>query len=182
MLPKGKLKKELIGYLRQKKKLRKNRKQSNESRGRISDMISIHVRPKEVKDRVMPGHWQGDLIMAKDHKSALGTMVERTTRTLILVPLKTKDAKSVRKSFAKELKTLPSQMKRSMTYDRGKELTEHKLLTKETKMQVYYCDPHSPLQRGTNENTNMLIRDFFPKQTDFSTFTRNEIKYVQKLF
>ena len=119
--------------------------------------------------------------MGKDHKSALGTIVERTTRALILVPLKAKDAKSVRKTFAKELKTLPSQMKRSMTYDRGKEMAEHKLFTKETKMQVFFCDPHSPWQRGTNENTNMLIRDFFPKQTDFSKFTRKEIKYVQKL-
>ena len=181
MLPKGELKKELIGYLRQKKKLRRNRKLSNDSRGKIPDMISIHERPKEVEDRIIPGHWEGDLIMGKDHKSALGTMVERTTRTVILVPLKTKDAKSVRKTFAKELKTLPSQMKRSMTYDRGKEMAEHKLFTKETKMQVFFCDPHSPWQRGTNENTNMLIRDFFPKQTDFSKFTRKEIKYVQKL-
>jgi IS30 family transposase len=181
MLPKGELKKELIGYLRQKKKLRKNRKLSNDSRGKIPDMISIHERPKEVEDRIIPGHWEGDLIMGKDHKSALGTMVERTTRTVILVPLKTKDAKSVRKTFAKELKTLPSQMKRSMTYDRGKEMAEHKLFTKQTKMQVYFCDPHSPWQRGTNENTNMLIRDFFPKQTDFSKFTRKEIKYIQKL-
>lgn len=181
MLPKGELKKELIGYLRQKKKLRKNRKQSKDSRGKIPGMISIHERPKEVEDRIIPGHWEGDLIMGKDHKSALGTIVERTTRALILVPLKAKDAKSVRKTFAKELKTLPSQMKRSMTYDRGKEMAEHKLFTKETKMQVFFCDPHSPWQRGTNENTNMLIRDFFPKQTDFSKFTRKEIKYVQKL-
>jgi len=111
------VKKELIGYLRQKKKLRKNRKLSNDSSGKIPDMIIIHERPKEVEDRIIPGHWEGDLILGKDHKSALGTMVERTTRNLIPVPLKTKDAKSVRKTFAKELKTLPSQMKRSMTYD-----------------------------------------------------------------
>ena len=181
MLPKGELRKELIGYLRQKKKLRKNRKSSTDKRGKIADMISIHERPKEVEDRIIPGHWEGDLVMGKDHKSAIGTMVERTTRTVILVPLKKKDATSVRKAFAKELKSLPNQMTLSLTYDRGKEMAEHKLFTKETKMQVYFCDPHSPWQRGTNENTNMLIRDFFPKQTDFSKFTRKEIKHVQKL-
>jgi len=181
MLPKGELRKELISYLRQKKRLRKNRKLTTDSRGKIADMISIHERPKEVEDRIIPGHWEGDLIMGKDHKSAIGTIVERTTRTVILVPLKAKDAPSVRKAFAKELKTLPSQMTVTLTYDRGKEMSEHKLFTKETNMQVYFCDPHSPWQRGTNENTNMLIRDFFPKQTDFSKFTRKEIKHVQKL-
>ena len=181
MLPKGELRKELIGYLRQKKKLRKSRKISIDKRGAIPDMISIHERPKEVEDRIIPGHWEGDLLIGKDHKSALGSIVERTTRTVILVPLKERDAMSVRKAFAKELKTLPEQMTLSMTYDRGKEMAEHKLFTEETKMQVYFCDPHSPWQRGTNENTNMLIRDFFPKQTDFSKFTRREIKHVQKL-
>ena len=181
MLPKGELRKKLISYLRQKKRLRKNRKLTTDSRGKIADMISIHERPKEVEDRIIPGHWEGDLIMGKDHKSAIGTIVERTTRTVILVPLKAKDAPSVRKAFAKELKTLPSQMTVTLTYDRGKEMSEHKLFTKETNMQVYFCDPHSPWQRGTNENTNMLIRDFFPKQTDFSKFTRKEIKHVQKL-
>lgn len=181
LLPKGELRKELIGYLRQKKKLRKSRKLTKDKRGKISDMISIHERPKEVEDRIIPGHWEGDLIVGKDHKTAMGTIVERTTRTVILVPLKKRDAESVRKAFAKELKSLPKQMTLSMTYDQGKEMSEHKLFTEETNMQVYFCDPHSPWQRGTNENTNMLIRDFFPKQTDFSKFTRKEIKHVQKL-
>jgi IS30 family transposase len=143
MLPKGELRKELIGYPRQKKKLRKSRKISRDKRGAITDMISIHERPKEVEDRINPGHWEGDLLIRKDHKSALGSIVERTTRTLILVPLKERDAMSVRKAFAKELKTLPEQITLSMTYDRGKEMAEHKLFTEETKMQVYFCDPHS---------------------------------------
>ena len=181
LLPKGELRKELISYLRQKKRLRKNRKHSIDQRGKIPDMISIHERPKEVEDRIIPGHWEGDLIMGKNHKSAIGTIVERTTRSVILVPLPAKDAPSVRKAFAKELKTLPSQMTLSLTYDRGKEMTEHQLFTKQTKIKVYFCDPHSPWQRGTNENTNMLIRDFFPKQTDFTKFTLKEIKHVQKL-
>lgn len=181
MLPKGELRKELISHLRQEKKLRQNRKGVTEKRGTIPNMISIHERPAEVADRIIPGHWEGDLIMGKDHASAMGTIVERTTRTVILVPLKAKDALSVRKAFAKELKTLPEQMRLSMTYDRGKEMSQHQLFTKETKMQVYFCDPHSPWQRGTNENTNMLIRGFFKKGTDFNTLTRKNIKDVQHM-
>jgi IS30 family transposase len=181
LLPKGALKKELIRYLRQHKKLRKNRKRSTEQRGVIPDMISIDERPPEVADRSVPGHWEGDLLMGKNHQSALGSIVERTTRSLILVPLKAKDAMSVRKAFARELKSLPQQMKLSMTYDRGKEMTEHVLFTKHTNMKVYFCHPNSPWERGTNENTNMLIRDFFPKGTDFSKLLRKEIKHVQRL-
>lgn len=182
LLPKGSLKKELIRSLRQHKKKRKSRPQaSNERRGSIPNMISIEERPADVAHRTVPGHWEGDLLMGKRHASALGSVVERTTRTLVLVPLKAKDATSVRKSFARELKTLPKQMRLSMTYDRGKEMAEHELFTKSTKMQVYFCHPQSPWERGTNENTNMLIRQFFPKGTDFNKVTRREIKYVQKL-
>lgn len=181
LLPKGELKKELIRYLRQHKKLRKNRKRSTEQRGVIPNMISIDERPPEVADRSVPGHWEGDLLMGKNHTSALGSIVERTTRTVILVPLKAKDASSVRKAFARELKSLPQQMKLSMTYDRGKEMAEHELFTADTKMKVYFCHPSSPWERGTNENTNMLIRDFFPKGTDFSTLSPKEIKHVQQL-
>ncbi len=182
LLPKGSLKKELIRYLRQHKKKRKSRPQSsNDRRGSIPNMISIEERPAEVAHRSVPGHWEGDLLMGKRHASALGSVVERTTRTLVLVPLKAKDATSVRKAFARELKTLPKQMRISMTYDRGKEMAEHELFTKSTKMQVYFCHPQSPWERGTNENTNMLIRQFFPKGTDFTKVTRKEIKHVQKL-
>ena len=181
VLSKGELKKELIGYLRQKKRLRKRRKRQTEQRGIIPDMISIEQRPAQVADRSIPGHWEGDLILGKRHKSALGTLVERTTRTVILVPLKAKDALSVRKAFAKEIKSLPQQMRLSLTYDRGKEMTQHKLFTKQTKMKVYFCHPHSPWERGTNENTNMLIRDFFPKGTDFNQLKPEEIKRVQHL-
>ena len=181
LLPKGSLKKELIHYLRQHKKKRKNRKRSTDTRGSIPNMISIEERPAEVADRSVPGHWEGDLLMGKRHASALGSVVERTTRTVILVPLKAKDATSVRRSFARELKSLPRQMRLSMTYDRGKEMAEHELFTKDTKMQVYFCHPQSPWERGTNENTNMLIRQFFPKGTDFTKVSRREIKHVQKL-
>ena len=181
VLPRGELKKELLSYLRQERTLRKQRKNTHEKRGSIPNMISIDERPKEVEERIIPGHWEGDLIIGKDHQSALGTLVERTTRTTILVPLLTKDAKAVRKAFAKEAKKLPKQMKQSLTYDRGKEMTEHELFTKQTKIQVYFAHPHSPWERGTNENTNGLIRQYFPKGTDFTKITNAYIKTVQDL-
>jgi len=179
LLPRGSLKKELIGYLRQQKKSRYSRKGNYDKRGKIPDMISIEERPEEVEDRSIAGHWEGDLIVGKDHKSAMGTIVERKTRTVILVPLKAKDATSVRKAFEKELKTLPDQMRLSMTYDNGKEMTQHKLFTKNTKIKVYFAHPYSPWERGTNENTNGLIRQYFPKGTDFNTITKKQIKLAQ---
>jgi IS30 family transposase len=109
----------------------------------------------------------------------MGSIVERKTRTVILVKLKKKDATLVRRSFENELKTLPQQMKLSLTYDQGKEMSEHKLFTKNTKMKVYFCHPSSPWERGTNENTNMLIRDYFPKGTDFDKISKKEMKRVQ---
>lgn len=179
LLPRGELRKELISYLRQKKKIRNNRKGENGKRGKIADMISIEERPAEVADRSLAGHWEGDLIMGKDHKTAMGSIVERKTRTVLLVKLNKKDATSVRKSFENEFKTLPQQMKLSLTYDQGKEMSEHKLFTKNTKMTVYFCHPSSPWERGTNENTNMLIRDYFPKGTDFDKVSKKEMKRVQ---
>lgn len=116
-------------------------------------MISIHQRPAEVADRIVPGHWEGDFIIGKDHKSAIGTLVERTTRYAILVKLKAKDAESVRKEFAKAMRQLPASLVKSLTYDRGNEMAVHKKFTMATNIQVYFCDPHSPWQRGTNENT-----------------------------
>jgi IS30 family transposase len=144
-------------------------------------MLSIEERPKEVEDRTVPGHWEGDLIIGKGQKSALGTIVERTTRFTILVPLKGRDAETVRKAFTREIKRLPKQVRQSMTYDQGNEMAEHRLFTKDTEMKVYFAHPHSPWERGTNENTNMLVRDFFPKGTDFNTLSRYKIKKVQQL-
>jgi transposase, IS30 family len=185
VLPRGSLKKELLSYLRQQKKYRrrkgKNQPRRDEKRGSIPDMTSIEERPKEVEARTIPGHWEGDLILGKYKRSALGTIVERTTRTVILIPLVNKDAESVRKAFAREMKKLPRQMKLTLTYDQGKEMAQHKLFTKDTKMRVYFAHPGSPWERGTNENTNGLIRQFFPKGTDFTHISRREIKQVQDL-
>lgn len=144
-------------------------------------MVSIEERPADVADRTVPGHWEGDLLMGRGNRTAVGTLVERTTRTLILVPLKAKDAESVRRAYARELKRLPRQMRLTLTYDRGKEMTEHRLFTQETTMRVYFAHPQSPWERGTNENTNGLLRQFFPKGTDFSRLSRAEIKHVQHL-
>lgn len=181
VLPRGQLKKELLSCLRQKRRLRKNRSNAHEKRGQITDMISIEERPVEVADRTVPGHWEGDLLMGKDHQSAVATLVDRSTRFLILIPLKKKDATTVRKAYEKEIMALPALVRKSLTVDRGKENAEHVLFTKHTKMQVYFAHPQSPWERGTNENTNGLIRDFFPKKIDFGKVTRREIKRVQRL-
>lgn len=178
-LPRGELKKELMKGLRQERKFRHNRKAVHAKRSTITDFISISERPEEVKDRIIPGHWEGDLIVGKDHNSAIGTLVERVTRYLLLVPLKNKDAYSVRLAFAKAVKSIPKHLKKTLTYDRGTEMGQHKLFTADSKVQVYFCDPHSPWQRGTNENTNGLIRQYFPKGTDFTTITKKELQRVQ---
>jgi IS30 family transposase len=184
VLPKGTLKKELLACLRRERKRRHKRKEQGSEpviRGKIQDMLSIEERPTEIADRIVPGHWEGDLLVGKNRQSYLGSLVERTTRTTILVPLTNKSAEEVRKAFAKEAKKLPEQMRRSMTYDQGTEMAEHKLFTKETQMQGYFAHPASPWERGTNENTNDIIRQFFPKGTDFSKISRREVKHVQHL-
>lgn len=180
LLGRGELKKELIRCLRHKKPLRKGRKGYNENRGRIMDMISIEERPPDVADRSVPGHWEGDLIIGKNHSSAIGTIVERVTRFVIMVPLPGgRDAQTIRKAFAAELLKMPEHLRRSMTYDQGKEMAQHKLFSDDTKMQVYFCHPASPWERGTCENTNMLIRDYFPKGTDFRQVSPEQLKEVQ---
>ena len=181
VLPRGELKKTLVGYLRRKRKARRKRTGLKEQRGQIPEIISIEERPAEVADRSIPGHWEGDLLMGKDHRSALGTLVERKIRWVYLVPLKDKDAESVRKSFSKAILRLPKSLRKSMTYDQGKEMAEHKLFTKKKKVKVYFAHPGCPWERGTCENTNGLIRQFFPKGTDFNKFSLKEIRWVEKL-
>jgi len=181
VLPRGELKKELIRCLRQRRKARGKTKNIYQKSEKITDMLSIDERPKEVEDRIIPGHWEGDLLIGKDKKSALGTLVERTTRFTLLVPLKARDSWEVYKSFAKMVKRIPQELFRSMTYDRGSEMRQHKLFTKDTKAKVYFAHPYSPWERGTNENTNGLIRQFFPKKTDFNKVTLKEIKRAQDL-
>lgn len=176
---KTELKKLLISELRQKRKYRGNVRRGTDKRTTIKDPVRIDERPEEVKGRLIPGHWEGDLVMGKDRSSAIGTLVERTTRTIIIVPLKARDATTVRRAFEKEFKSIPVQMKKTMTYDNGTEMSQHKLFTKHTKVQVYFTHPYSPWERPTNENSNGLVRDYFPAGTDFSTISRQRLKEVQ---
>ncbi len=182
VLGRGQLKRELIRALRQRHHVRRPRSTPRRSTRPIQEFLSIEERPAEVADRTVPGHWEGDLLMGRRNASALGTLVERTTRFTLLVPLAAKDATSVRRAFARELRTLPKQLTRSLTYDHGQEMREHRLFTRQTQMQVYFAHPHCPWERGTCENTNGLLRQFFPKGTNFATLTRREIKHVQMLF
>lgn len=183
VLPRGALKTLLITALRQERAYRRThnkRSTSEEKRGKITHMLSIEERPQEVEDRSVPGHWEGDLILGKYKRSAVGTLVERTTRYTILVPLKKKDAQSVRKAYVRAFKTLPKELTKTLTYDQGKEMSEHHQFTIATGIQVYFAHPGSPWERGTNENTNGLIRQYFPKGTEFDTVPPQEMKRVQR--
>lgn len=182
VLPRGRLRRDLLRMLRHRHRVRRPRGQSRLKYRPIQNFLSIEERPAEVADRTVPGHWEGDLLMGRRNASALGTLVERTTRFTLLIPLVAKDALSVRQAFAHELRTLPQQLRRSLTYDQGQEMTEHRLFTQETQIQVYFAHPHSPWERGTNENTNGLLRQFFPKGTAFTTLSRRQIKHIQALF
>ncbi|HUR22783.1 MAG TPA: IS30 family transposase [Acidimicrobiales bacterium] len=164
----GELRRELAACLRTGRA--KRRPQGRlEKRGRIPNMVMISERPAEAKDRAVPGHWEGDLIIGKDGKSAIGTLVERTTRFVILLHLAgDRSAEAVRAAIATAIATMPATLQRSLTWDQGIEMAQHVRLTIEAGIDVYFCDPHSPWQRGSNENTNGLLRQYFPKGTDLS--------------
>lgn len=183
VLPRGELRRMFIKALRQEHRYRrkKGHAKTQGNRGKISDMLSIEERPKEVADRSVPGHWEGDIILGLHRKTGLGTLVERTTRYTLLVSLgRNKGARAVRKAYARAFRSIPAELKKTLTYDQGKEMLEHKRFTIDTGIQVYFAHPGSPWERGTNENTNGLIRQYFPKGTDFSKISRYRIKKVQR--
>jgi len=183
VLPRGELRRTLIKALRQEHKYRRKKgyKNMQGNKGKIADMLSIEERPQEVADRSVPGHWEGDLLVGLHRKTALGTLVERTTRYTLLVPLgRNKGAAAVRKAYARAFRTVPTELKKTLTYDQGKEMLEHKRFTIDTGIQVYFAHPGSPWERGTNENTNGLVRQYFPKGTDFSKVSRYQIKRAQR--
>lgn len=182
--PRGELRKELIACLRMARAKRWPRSKGEDRRGHMADMLSIHVRPPEVADRQFPGHWEGDLIKGALNQSAVGTLVERNTRFLMLVKLahpNPSTATHVLQAFTDKLNAIAKPMCKTLTYDRGKEMSYHQQLTTNTGIAVYFCDPHSPWQRGTNENTNGLLRQFLPKGTDLSVYSQEQLDEIADL-
>jgi len=177
----GVLKKELIKHLRTGRPIRRSRHATAkaDSRGRIPDMVSIRERPASVEDRAVPGHWEGDLI-AGSNNTYVATLVERSSRYVMLVKVTSKDTETVINALIKQAGKLPRELYRSLTWDRGKELTDHKRFTLATDIQVYFCDPKSPWQRGSNENTNRLLRQYFPKRTDLSVHSQAHLNWVAR--
>ncbi|UOZ08794.1 IS30 family transposase [Amycolatopsis sp. WQ 127309] len=179
----GALRRELTAALRTGRALRMPRRQTQARRerpsGRIQDMVNISERPAEAADRAVPGHWEGDLILGKDNRSAIGTLVERSTRFVMLLHLPDgRDAATVAAAMTEMIATLPPLLLGSLTWDQGKEMAHHRTITLATGLDIYFCDPHSPWQRGSNENTNGLLRQYFPKGTDLSQHTAEDLAEV----
>ncbi len=176
----GALRKELTAYLR----TGRTRRRSPSHRlgvGRLKGMVSISDRPAEAADRAIPGHWEGDLILGKLAHSAIGVLVERRSRYVLLLHLPDgRTASDVRRALVEQMITLPDQLKRTLTWDQGKEMAEHVRFSIESGISVYFCDPHSPWQRGTSENTNGLLRQYFPKGTDFSAHSQDDLNAVAR--
>jgi len=175
----GVLKKELMDHLRTRRRMRRSRHSGifKDSRGQIADAISIRERPAEVEDRAVPGHWEGDLLSGSKN-SHMVTLVERHSRFAMLIKVPSKDTAVVMAALSRHIRKLPAALRRSLTWDRGLEMAKHKDFTVATDVQVYFCDPQSPWQRGTNENTNLLLRQYFPRGTDLSGYSQAQLNRV----
>jgi IS30 family transposase len=179
--PRGELRRELIACLRLARTKRWPRSRGEDRRGQMADLLSIHVRPPEIEDRQFPGHWEGDLIKGAGNLSAVGTLVERSTRLLMLVKLPHPNpatAAHVLQAFTDKLNQIAQPMRKTLTYDRGREMAHHAQLTANTGVAVYFCDPYSPWQRGSNENTNGLVRQYLPKGTDLSGYSQEQLDAI----
>src|SRR6202451_1685246 len=175
----GVLKKELLEHLRSQRRIRRSQHSRifKDARGQISEAISIRERPAEVEDRAVPGHWEGDLLRGS-RNSHIATLVERHSRFVMLIKVASRDTAEVVGALSKHVRKLPATLRRSLTWDRGLEMAKHKEFTVDTDVQVYFCDPQSPWQRGTNENTNGLLRQYFPKKTGLSDYTQSDLDKV----
>jgi IS30 family transposase len=177
-MPRGELRTEVIGWLRFGHAKRRPRTRGEDRRGKIPDMVSIHDRPPEIDERLVPGHWEGDLIKGAYNRSAVGTLVERTTLFTVLVKMDNASAESAVQGFGHVLNRIDAQKRLSMTYDQGREMAAHQQLTAATGIAVYFADPHSPWQRGINENTNGLLRQYLPKGSDLSGYSQEELDEI----
>lgn len=177
----GALKKELLVHLRRTRGMRRSRHhtQKTGNHGRIKDTVSISERPATAEDRAVPGHWEGDLLFG-DRNSQIATLVERHTRYLMLVKVASKDTETVINALIENARQLPRELYQSLTWDRGKEMADHKRFTMATDIDVYFCDPHSPWQRGSNENTNGLLRQYFPKGIDIAAYSQEQLNEVAR--
>ena len=178
LMPRGELRTEVIGWLRFGHTKRRPRARGEDRRGQIPDMVSIHDRPPEVDERLVPGHWEGDLIKGKGNRTAVGTIVERTTLFTVLAKMEKATAESAVNGFSHVLNRVEAQKRLSMTYDQGREMARHAELTENTGVKVYFADPHSPWQRGINENTNGLLRQYLPKGEDLSVYSQEELDAI----
>ena len=176
--PKGELRKELTSLLRQSRGARKAQSRSEKRRGALQDMLSIHVRPPEVEDRLVPGHWEGDLIKGAGNRSSVGTLVCRKTLFVMIVKVDGATALDVFRGFEAAFGPLDESLRQTLTYDQGKEMALHKKLAESTGLKIYFADPHSPWQRGRNENINGLIRQYLPKGTDLSVYTQRQLDQI----
>jgi IS30 family transposase len=177
-MPRGELRKEVIGWLRFGHAKRRPRTRGEDRRGKIPDMVSIHDRPPEIDERLVPGHWEGDFIKGAFNRTSVGTLVERTTLFTVLAKMDTARAESAVTGFSHVLNRIEAQKRLSMTYDQGREMAAHSQLTEATGVRVYFADPHSPWQRGINENTNGLLRQYLPKGSDLSTHTQDDLDEI----
>jgi IS30 family transposase len=175
----GALKRELAACLRTGRAIRRPHRSSQERRTRIKDMVHISQRPAEVEDRAVPGHWEGDLITGAENKSAIGTLVERSTGFVMLLHLPERHgALEVQHAMIETMNQLPQRLRKTVTWDQGSEMANHAQITLATDVKIYFCDPASPWQRGTNENTNGLLRQYFPKGTDLSGYHPDYLRFV----
>lgn len=179
-LPRGELRSELIAQLRFAHKARMPRTRGQDRRGTLPNMTSIHQRPIEVAARLVPGHWEGDHIKGPGNRSSVGTLVERKSRYLMLVKLRDGSAEATLEGFTRKFRHVPFAMKKSLTYDQGREMARHEILAKRVKIDVYFADPHSPWQRPTNENTNGLIREYLPKGLDLAPISQGYLNAIAR--
>jgi IS30 family transposase len=178
VFPRGEVRKELIGLLRQGRSTRKPRTRGQDRRNAIPNMQSIHIRPPEAEDRQIPGHWEGDLIKGAGNRSSVGTLVERMSGFTALAKMPNATAGAALESFGTALETIPPCLRKTMTYDQGREMAYHEALTARTGVAVYFADPHAPWQRGSNENTNGLLRQYLPKGTDLSIYSQDDLNRI----